>query len=272
MQSSCEYLFEDYKTFRYEFEQKEDAGDGLGKVINGPYHLYLNQVVHKKGVDWNSYVDFTKGGNAARIQTRSKVCFMWQLQLYFGVILGKDAYPDYFEILRNNPLPSDTKTKQINFYKYFCDAVEMDLTEIFENGKMLASYNTTMGKEHVEITEQDVERAKAYVAANNYPKPETSTIYYLTTRTLNNYKNKTPLANASTGNGIVIEGLKAIVDNSVWVGAVGFEVYNNDKIINSSVAYTGFETDDYTLVALPENASTIKAVAWDGTRKVIYRK
>lgn len=268
----CEYLFEDAKTFRYEFEQKEDAGDGLGKVINGPYHLYLNQVVHKEGIDWNSYVDFTKGGNASRIQTRSKVCFMWQLQLFFGVVLEMDAYPDYFEIVRNATLPADTKTKQLNYYKYFCDAVKMDLTDIFENGKMLVPYSALMGKEQVDITAADVNDAKSYVAAKGYPKPETSTIYYLTTRTLDNYKNKIPLPNAEMGAGVTVDGAKAIIDNAVWTGAVGIEVYQGDKITNCSVAYTGYKTDNFTLVAFPEEATSIQAVAWDGTRKVIYQK
>jgi len=271
--NSCwnEYNNEAPTSLRYEYTQKDDAGDGLGKVIMGPYQVYLNQVVHADGVDWNSFADFTD--KMGRDKTRAKVSFIWQLQLYFKEVLGKDAYEDYFEILRNSTIPSSTADQQINFYKYFCDATEMDLTQLFEKVKMLATYSSMMGKEEVIITQEMVDEAKAYVAAKNYPKPTSSAIYYITARTLPIYKNQTPIANANIGDGVVINGNVVNISNAVWEGAVAFESYAGEVITNCSIAYTNsLQEGTSTLLAFPANATIIKAVAWDGTKKVIYQK
>jgi hypothetical protein len=257
-------------SWRYEYTQKEDLGDGLGKVIMGPYQLYLNQVVHAPGVDWNSYADFTDE-NTGRDKTRAKVSFLWQLQLYFKEVLGKDAYENYFEILRTSTVPSSTAEKQINFYKYFCDAVEMDLTELFDQVKMLAAYSSLMGNEQVEVTAQMVNQAKAYVAAKNYPKPQSSAIYYISARTLEDYKNQTPLANAVVGEGISVSGNVAVVSNDVWEGAVAFEACQGEEVISCSISYTGSENNSQTYLAIPLEMDNVKAVAWDGTKKIIYQ-
>lgn len=269
---SCwnDYQLEAPTRWRYEYTQKEDLGDGLGKVSMGPYQLYLNQVVHAPGVDWNSYADFNDA-ETGRDKTRAKVTFLWQLQLYFKEVLGKEAYENYFEKLRNSNIPSSTAEKQINFYKYFCDAVEIDLTELFMQVKMLAAYSSMMGTEHVEVTEQMVNDAKAYVAAKNYPKPQSSAIYYISARTLDKYRNHTPLANAEVGEGISISGSVAVLSNDVWEGAVAFEACQGEAVKHCSIAFTGSEGNSQTYLALPQGMDNIKAVAWDGTRKIIYQ-
>lgn len=260
----CQYHF-DPASQRVEFDVV-DAGDGLGQVIGGRINKSLRNVVYNDAGVWIDFDDVF-----------CPLVPLWQLHLYYQLAVGKDAYADFLEIIRTMPNVDDNGRNQANFVKYFCDAVKEDLTDFFIEYKILIPFDVATddaGKERVIITESMVNEVKDYIASRNYQKPNSKAIRYITSRTVDIYKNKLTLSNAQMGSGITFSGGTAVVSNEVWKNAVGFEARKGDKVIAASASYAGYEYTNRknTKLAFPATADNIAAVSWDGTRKIIYQK
>ncbi len=115
------------------------------------------------------------------------VYMYFQLYLYYHAA-GHDElfYQKLFKLLRANPLQKATGTisganDYLHFYKMACDAAGEDLTEYFEyfgffepvENLNMASY----GSWTMTTTQKQIDDAKAYVAAKNYPKANSSMIF-----------------------------------------------------------------------------------------------
>lgn len=241
-----------------------DAKDGLGKIISGHFNGNLMNTVYKDGGIWLDQ------GNVF-----CSLAALWQLQLYYGVIQDKTAYQDFFETLRTLPDVAGDGQNHVNFVKYFCDAVKEDLTDFFEKSKILVPFSVNLddyGQKTITVTTAMVQEAKGYVTSKGYPKPESDVLFYITARTLDIFRDKQPLADAQTGTGISISGGRAVISNSTWKNAVGFEAYKGETVVAASVSYTGSADQNSTALAFPADANMIKAVGWDGTRKTVYQK
>ncbi len=241
-----------------------DAGDGLGKVTMGYFNSFLMNTVYKDGGLW-----------LGQDNVFCRLVPLWQLQLYYGIALGKTAYQDFFETIRMTSDVSDDGQNQANFAQYFSDAAGENLTDFFNKSKILVPFTLDIddyGIGNVTITRDMADKTESAITGKRYPAPASAVIYYCTAKTVEIFKNKKLLANAAEGAGVSISGGKAVISNAVWQNAVAFEACAGDSVIGVSVSYTGSGSGDTTMLAFAADADNIKAVAWDGTRKIIYRK
>lgn len=103
----------------------------------------------------------------------------WQLHLYFTKNGHPDFYPDVMEQMRKQPNSGERNqsiNNQFDFIKIASDVTKTDLTDFFDKwgffyvGKM--SIND-YGKYEFNVTQEMVDKTKAYIASKNYPKPAT---------------------------------------------------------------------------------------------------
>jgi hypothetical protein len=223
---------------------------------------------------------------------------MWQLQLYYHLAgegnpwQVKYFYADIFEKVRNTNETGFTNGElQINFIKYACDVAKTDLTDFFKITGMLAEVDQTIHdyqKDHRTITTQMIDEVVNY--AKKYPKPATEYIHYISYYSIDAYKNKL------TVEGVYNKGITSdkrnlwkfagdkwdksgwksldvkIVSSSIWKNVVAYETFdkNNKLIAVSAVGFGGGKIE--TVVEYPSNSTRIEAVAWDGTRTLVYGK
>ena len=55
-----------------------------------------------------------------------------------------------------------------------------------------------------------------------------------------------------------------------WENTVAFEVYNGDKLVRVCIRGLGCNDNKSTQVILPDGATRVMAVQWDGKRYTIY--
>ena len=108
---------------------------------------------------------------------------------------------------------------------------------------------------------------------SKYPKPSSPVIYYLTANSVDAYQKQLPVI------GIYNKGIQTgkepgtmIVDHSIWKNVTVFETYKGNELQKVAMYGTDSPERDYTLVRYPEGATRIEAVAWDGTRTLVYGK
>lgn len=203
-----------------------------------------------------------------------KLVPLWQLQLYFaeagkGHAWGnKDFYADVFIKAIDNPIIDAEQDSyyQLEFVKNACDVSKLDLTDFFEHSGILTPINLivddyTVGR--MKITEEEINQIKRY--ASKYPKPSTPVLHYLTANSVKSYEKQLPVTGI-TGQGFEKQPNQLIIDNDQWKNAVAFETYTGNKLIK--IAFNGLGSDDAktTIVRVPEGATSVKAVGWDGTR------
>lgn len=269
-----------------------ETGTGLGKgnnIVGGRFNAFLNNGV-LKGQRWlcqygpdamrssGTEPDW-KSGNGDHFV---KLCVLWQLELYYQVVHPekKDWYGDVAEKVRNtNESRLSNGALMLNFMKNTCDAVKEDLTDYFGKVGMLRTYDDYMNdysSEQLTITAADSIAVVNYVKAKGYPKPESPVLYYLSANSVNTYKNKLAVV-GTTGLGCTPVLTAAddyqkyvAVDHSVWKNVAVFETCKGNEVIRISMAGSGYENNDKTRVYYPGNATSIYAVGWDGSRKLVY--
>lgn len=104
----------------------------------------------------------------------------WQLWIYYHLCgFDTEFWPKLFQLLRDDPLPSEFSTNddpgasQLKFYVKACEAAGQDLTEFFEAWcffRPLDIEYEQYGSARYLVTEQMIADAKATVASKNYPK------------------------------------------------------------------------------------------------------
>lgn len=105
---------------------------------------------------------------------------------------------------------------------------------------------------------------------SRYPKPATPVLYYLSGNSEKAFKEKLPVE-GTYGEGLRIKSDgNIVVSHDVWKNAAVFETYEGDEL--KYVALVGTDSSDLssTLVRYPSGSTRIEAVAWDGTRTLVY--
>ncbi|PTN07721.1 all-beta uncharacterized protein [Mangrovibacterium marinum] len=203
---------------------------------------------------------------------------LWQLQLFFHVAgEGNDwhrpfFYGDVFEAVRNTDETSLTQGElQLNFVKNVCDAVQFDLTDFFTNIGMLKEVDKLFGdysSRQKTITTAMIEETINYIS--KYPKPACAqTIQYISVNNLNAYQNQLPVQ-GSYGQGINELSDAIRINHSVWKNVVVFETYSGNELSRLTMTGSGDASNSSTTVPFPDGASRIEAVAFDGTRTLVY--
>lgn len=261
--------------------EKEEKEDYDGEVIGGRITSYMEGAFIKRyqwltqpGPDrWDRKNERDWGGDHF-----VKLVPLWQLQLYHAVA-GKgnswyqpDFYADiYIKAIDNNNTPKDAAEAQLNFVKRACDVTKTDLTDFFEKSGILMPIDLWVDDytcSQMTITDQDVKDVKAY--ASQYPKPSTPVIHYITANSIDYYKNKLPLK-GELNKGITKGEHTLTVDHAIWQNVVAFETYKGKELVKIAFGGAGSYENKFTLVRFPEGATRVEAVAWDGTKKTVYK-
>lgn len=262
--------------------EREVYDDGTTKLPGGYFNSFTKYALIK-GETWqlqdsDKYTGHTKvsGGNVF-----VKLIPLWQMYLYCSAAeMGdKDFYADFNRWLREEK--SDEKDAhgkhQLNYMKMACELNKQDLTGYFEAVGMLKPIDVELmdyGSGRLVITEEECKELKEF--ASKYPKPETPVIQYMNANNAEIYKNRLsldgpskPLTKVKTDDNSLYE-----VSHKVWKNAVAFETYEGDKLIYITLAGVGAPVygDPVTKVYLPEQATEIKAVGWDGKKKSVFKK
>lgn len=258
--------------------EHERCNDGdNNNVIGGRFNSYLNYGI-VKGEHWlcqkgqDKMEGYENGGDHF-----VKLCPLWQMLLYYREVIGgekRDWYGDVAEIVRTTD-QNGMNNGELNlaFMKNTMDVVKEDLTDFFEQCGMLKPINKELddyARGQMTITQAQCDELKVY--ARKYPKPATPVLYYLSANCVDAYKNRLPVEGKYNEGLIVRSNGWVMAKHEVWRNAVVFETYQGDEL--KYVAMVG--TDSYdgseTWVRYPEGSTRIEAVAWDGTRTLVYGK
>ena len=116
--------------------------------------------------------------------------------------------------------------------------------------------------------QEDVEELVKY--AEKYPKPASPVIYYISSQSLPAYVKQLPVE-GTFGTGITDNGNDTFtISHNIWKNVTVFETYRGETL--DRVAMVGTDSPDRstTLVRYPAGSTRIEAVAWDGTRTLVY--
>lgn len=294
-----QYLFTPTNT-RIEKELLNDAyyngfetgtGNGVGNnIIGGRFNAYLNNGLLKRQKWMFQYGPDSMTDSGAEPNWQGidggdlflRFCPLWQLELYYQVAYPekKDWFGDVAEKVRNtNQSGLSNGTMQLNFIKNTCDAVGEDLTDFFTKIGMLRVVSSKINDYEVStisITKADSIATVAYIAGKAYPKPASPVLYYISANNVNAFKNKL-LVQGTQGLGCTPKLSSnndyenyVIVDHAIWKNVCVFETNCANKLIRISMVGSGFQNNDKTRVYYPANATSIFAVSWDGTKKLVF--
>ena len=256
--------------------EQEHHNDGEGNhVEGGRFNSFLQaaliaheQWLCQKGPD--KLKDYQNGGDHF-----VKLCPIWQLMLYCKAA-GKgnpDTFPDIFEIVRNqNDEGISHGQHQINFMKNVCDVNKQDFTDFFKAVGMLQPIDKDMddySRAQLTITQKQCDDLVQY--AKKYPKPKSPVIYYITSGSVDAFKNELPVS-GTYGQGLTTADHAIKVDSNAWKNVTVFETYAGNKLTNIAIVGTGSKDRSSTLVQYPQGSTRIEAVAWDGSRTLVTGK
>lgn len=268
------YLLEpDYRNL-----EQERCNDGdNNRVLGGRFNAYLNYGI-VKGEQWlcqrgqDKMNGYENGGDHF-----VKLCPLWQIQLYYAVAgegnswRKSDWFADVAQIVRQtDESRMDNGQLQIRFMKNVCDVVKEDLTDFFRKAGMLQPIDKDMDdytRAQLTITEKQCRELVKY--ASRYPKPASPVIYYLTANSVNAYQRRLPVE-GFYNKGLTFKEGTCTVTHDCWQNVTVFETYKGNELTH--IAMVGTDSPDLstTLVRYPSGSTRIEAVAWDGTRALVY--
>ena len=156
---------------------------------------------------WNNII-VGKISHAAEGDVFCKLIPFWQLELYFGKVLGLSPrtqtdkggfYPDVYEHVRTHDnLPTPGK-QQIEFVYIASKAAKMDLTDFFEKWGFLTPVDIELddyGKGMVQVSKDDADEIRRRVADLGFKKPEVP-LEYITDNNVEVFKNKADIVPGS---------------------------------------------------------------------------
>lgn len=144
---------------------------------------------------WNSIM-IKEAPHATEDDVFCKLIPLWQLELYFGKVLGRTPmqqsdhggfYADCFEWVRTHDDLPTAGGQQLEFVYIASACAKMNLTDFFEKWGFLTPVDATIddyGTGQMTVTEQMADRLRARVEALGYPAP-TVALEYITD---NNYE------------------------------------------------------------------------------------
>lgn len=209
-----------------------------------------------------------------------KLVPFWQLELYFGKVLGKTPmqqsdqggfYPELYEMSRqtgDNTIPSPAH-QQLNFVYMASKVSQTNLLDFFEKWGFLTpvhAHISDYSNDCLNVTQEMIDETKRKVNALNYPKP-TLAIEYITDNTVDLYKNPQDVVKGTVSR----SGRKLTFTN--FKNVVVFEVYEpvsngQDKVIFVSDGRNTKETNiaDFTLGSDWKSSYKVRAVSVRGER------
>lgn len=262
--------------------EKEKKKDYDGEIIGGRISSYMESAFINKyqwltqpGPDrWDRKNERDWGGDHF-----VKLVPLWQLQLYHAVAgegnswYKPDFYADiYIQAIDNDEEPENAAQAQLNFVIKACDVTQTDLTDFFEISGILQPIDLWVDDytcSQMTITQDDINAVKSY--ASKYDKPVSPVIHYITANTVDYFKNKLPIK-GELNKGFTKEDNLLIVDNNLWENVVAFETYKGKELVKIAFGGLGSFDNSTTTVRLPEGSTHVEAVAWDGTKKTVYKK
>lgn len=199
---------------------------------------------------------------------------LWQLQLYVAEARGmQDFYPQIFQQARSDAADTPHGQLRVLFCIRAADAAQLDLSEFFVKTGILAPMNRMVEdyqSHHVTITHEMCRAAIAHM--QQYPKPDSSVIYYINANNVHIFRDRLPVIPSPDFDAEAVVG-SLIIPANQWQNAVAFECYDaSGKLLR--VALRGFNNTDNasTHLIIPHNTATIRAVQWDGTRFSVWEK
>jgi Peptidase M60, enhancin and enhancin-like/Secretion system C-terminal sorting domain len=186
--------------------------------------------------------------------------------------------PDVFQKVRNtNEMSLSNGELLLNFVVNTCDAVKEDLTDFFVKAGFLIPVDRLIddyGTQTLKVTQQQIDNTIAAIKAKNYPKPISPVINYISANSLDSYKNMLPVTGQAMVGVTLITGTVPTlrVDASKWLNVAAFETYNQTTLVDVAIYGTGDASADNTTttVRYADGASSVYAVGFDGTRKLVY--
>jgi len=223
---------------------------------------------------------------------------LWQLELYYQAAGAAKHLPTLEERLTGTPAPvgnvdvaywyADLLEKMrttsqtgmsngqlaLNFIVKTCDVVQEDLSDFFVKSGYLAPIDIDIddyGTQHMTITQADVDATIAAIKAKGYPQPVSPVINYMSANSVNAYKNLLPVS-GTVGQGVTLSGTTLTITNNKWPNAVAFETYKQNDLSSVVIVGNGDSSTvtTFTKAIYPEGATSVYAVGYDGTRKLVY--
>lgn len=272
-------IYSVYTQYLYSRDNLRLEHENVGGEIGGRFNAYLNNAFVKNqewGLQAGPDRDYgIKANGKWGGDHFVKVCPLWQLQLYFHIAGEGNTWhkpwfwQEIFEAARQHTgSTGDHGRLQLNFVEYVCDAVQMDLSDFFIEIGMLQEVDKHFddyASAQKTITQQMINEVVAKVA--KYPKPK-HPIKYISGNTIEAYQKQLPVE------GIYGQGVSGadnkVISHAVWKNAVVFETYKNDELIKITLAGTGTKDNSSTSFRYPADATRIEAVAFDGTKTLVY--
>lgn len=238
-------------------------------VLDEPSRLQVKGVYPKA---WTNIIA-GKEAHAMEADVFCKLVPFWQLELYFGKVLGRTPmrqadhggfYPDVYEYVRTQPDLPTAGAQQLEFVYNCCLNGQANLLDFFEKWGFLTPVDTELddyGNKAITITQAEIDALKARVEALGFAKPDVA-LEYITDNTVDIYKNR-PGVTAGT---VVRDGNKLTMIN--WQNVVAFEVEDaSGKLVYiGTVADPGQNSVEMTLPVDWKDGFTVEAVSATGER------
>ncbi|KMQ65147.1 hypothetical protein ACM46_13255 [Chryseobacterium angstadtii] len=268
---------------RLERESVEPA-TGMASITGGRINgAILNTTINQEALQGNANTDVFK-----------VLVPFWQLELYYQLAgasrnaptlslnyptnyTGVD-YAHWFGMVANiarsyNASGVSNGELVLNFVKNTCAVTQEDLTGFFIKTGFLKPINRSIddyGVGQLTITQAQIDATIASIQAQNYQKPVSPVMHYISTRSIAAFRDHLPL-NGQTGQGVTLSNNYLTVQHSTWKNAVAYETFNaNNELIYVSVTGTGDTTNQTTKVYYPSNAASVYAVGYDGQKILVY--
>lgn len=214
-----------------------------------------------------------KEAHAVEADVFCKLVPFWQLELYFGKVLGHSPmqqsdhggfYPDVYQYIREHEDLKTAGAQQLEFV-YICSKIaQANLLDFFEKWGFLTPVDTELddyGIKSITITQADIDALKTRVEALGFAKPDLA-LEYITDNTVDIYKNR-PSVTAGT---VMRDGNKLTMIN--WQNVVAFEVKDaSGKLVYiGTAAEPGQNSVEMTLPTDWKEGFTVEAVSATGER------
>lgn len=273
------------------FDKRSEGLAGYSPtIVGGQYNINI-MGGHVKG---ESIYEILSQDN--RVTTRAATIPLWQLMLYYSMSGALKGLPtlqerlngtpapvgqpdvaywiaDLLEICRTIPSSGTTAEHLLRFVSNTCDIVQEDLTDFFIKSGYLRPVNKSVADystQNVTITDTQIANTIASIKAKGYPQPVSPVINYLSTNSFQFAKQQLPVTGVATVGVIYTAGSHLTVNAASWKNVIAFETYNQNTLIDVAIFGTGYANLTNTKVSYPSNATSVYAVAFDGTRKLVY--
>lgn len=242
-------------------------------IFNQPSRLQTENMgggVNRYTKSWNNII-VRKLAHGAEEDVFCKLVPFWQLELYFGNVLGKTPryqmdhggfYPDVYEHVRNTPNLGHGAS-QVEFCVTASKYSGYDLTDFFTKWGFFTPIDMEIddyGKAQLTVETSQIEEVKRRIAAMNLPKL-TVPIEYITDVNWEYFKKKATIAVGTAGrneNNVTLNN---------WQNVVAYELKN----ANNELIYVGdgiLAASNTAVLRLPgwQTGYRLYAVQADGKR------